>query len=75
MNDNYFTLFPPAVLALQDLVNLDVSQNSLHHFPEELSDFKKLEILALLNNPWENEDDINRTADALRSRGTIVQAK
>ncbi len=75
INNNYFTSFPASILALRDIENLDVSKNYLYRFPLELSQFRKLEILSVLNNPWENEDDLRRVSVELRSRGTIVHEK
>ena len=75
INTNQFTLFPSAVLVLRELENLDFSQNFLHQFPTELAGFINLQILALNDNPWENAADVERTAEGLRSLGTIVQSK
>ena len=75
INTNQFTLFPSAVLVLRELENLDFSRNFLHQFPTELAEFIKLQILALNDNPWENTADVERTAEGLRSLGTIVQSK
>jgi Leucine-rich repeat (LRR) protein len=72
LNDNYFTSFPDPVLKLVLLENLDLSKNNLRRFPTELGGFEKLQILALINNPWENKDDVTTAAVRLHKRGTIV---
>jgi Leucine-rich repeat (LRR) protein len=72
MNGNSFTTFPYALLNLTTLENLDISRNNLRALPAELSTFSKLQIFALVDNPWEDKESILKIIEILRSKGTIV---
>jgi Leucine-rich repeat (LRR) protein len=72
INNNQFTSFPQPVLALIQLENLDISGNNLSQSPIELSGFKKLQILVLSENPWENQEDVQSVTHILQTQGTIV---
>lgn len=72
MNNNYFTTFPEPLLALKDLENLDVAKNNIHVLPEEILNFHKLQILVLLDNPWEDESFVMDMAGRMIKRGTVV---
>lgn len=72
MNNNQFTTFPEPVLALSQLENLDVSRNNLRYFPKELRGFRSLRILALVNNAWENKEELTSACEVLTAQGTLV---
>jgi Leucine-rich repeat (LRR) protein len=72
MNNNYFASFPYGVVQLKNLENLDVSRNDLQSIPDELARFEKLQIFALVGNPWERKDTILKIAEELRAKGTVV---
>ncbi len=72
VNDNSFVDFPIPILALRNLENLDISRNKLQNIPPAFGEYKKLQVLVMAENPWEDKDSILALAKRMRAGGTMV---
>jgi Leucine-rich repeat (LRR) protein len=74
VNQNYLKKFPAGMKNLQLLEEIDISHNYFESLPEEVYEYPNLKILAMVNNPW-NEQTwkvIQEKAEALVKREVSV---
>jgi hypothetical protein len=50
-----------------------MSRNQLQTIPSEFGTYKKLQLLIMSENPWEDKDTMTAFAAKMRSNGTTVQ--
>jgi Leucine-rich repeat (LRR) protein len=71
VNNNLISSLPKDLVGLEALENLDVSHNYLYKFPVEWSRLPQLKILGIMDNPWDNKEEVGQIAEALRGRGVV----
>jgi Leucine-rich repeat (LRR) protein len=76
VNNNYLKVLPETLLFLKDLEEFDCSRNFITHLPRAIFNFKNLKIIAVSNNPWDEESKklIASKLEELRAREVYVHA-
>jgi internalin A len=74
VNRNYLKTFPQGMKNLSLLEEIDISHNYFESLPESIYGYSNLKILAVVNNPWNDQTwkILQEKADELRSREVSV---